>query len=278
MIERLVVGVMAIALAGSTAQDDPTRTDTTPEVTDTGYTVQASDAGSLTVVDAPRSSPVGTWIECSYFHLASIDAPVELTASVVPRVWGVYQLACWHEPDHVVVAGYPVVVQYDPLDPVPGLVDVVDVAEFALSRLDLESPTVELSPATAQIVGIETWLAVVSELDYPEVTAQAGLAWATVRTTFVDAVWELGDGSTVTCDEEVDVVWDPSLTGEQQASACTYAFVETSPEGGYRASATVTWAFDWINNEAPDGFVPWTTLSLTTPVTIEVDQLQAVIR
>ena len=172
-------------------------------LTDTGFVVQASEIGSLRLVDEPRSAPVGVWIECFHFPLASIDVPVDSVGEpVIPRAGGVYHLACWYEPGHDLVPGHPVVILFDPLEPVPGLVDVIDVAEFAQSRLDLDPPAIELSPAARQVVGIETWLAVTSELEYLDVTAQAGLAWATVRTTFRDVTWDLGDGSTLTCTDD----------------------------------------------------------------------------
>ena len=63
--------------------------------------------------------------------------------------------------------GYPVIVLFDPLEPVPGLVDVIDVAEFAQSRLDFDSPAIELSPAVRQVVGVETWLDTVLGLETP---------------------------------------------------------------------------------------------------------------
>lgn len=251
----------------------------TPVITDTGFVVQASDFASLIVVDEPRSTPVGVWIQCSHFAVASIDAPVDVvTDPVIPHAGAAYSLSCWYEPDHDLVPGYPVIVLFDPLEPVPGLVDVIDVAEFAQSRLDFDSPAIELSPEVRQVVGVETWLAVTSELEYPDVTAQAGLAWATVRTTFREALWNLGDGSTLSCTEDATTTWNQTVPIDDQTSACVHTYVESSADAGYSASATVTWSLEWMNSEAPDGFVPWATFSLTTPLVIDVVQLQAVIR
>ena len=251
----------------------------TPVITDTGFVVQASEFASLIVVNEPRSTPVGVWIECSHFAVASIDAPVDAVAHpVIPHAGAAYSLSCWYEPDHDPVPGYPVIVLFDPLEPVPGLVDIIDVAEFAQSRLDFDSPAIELSPAVRQVVGVETWLAVTSELEYLDVTAQAGLAWATVRTTFREAVWDLGDGSTLSCTDDAATTWNQTIPTEDQTSVCVHTYIESSADAGYGASATVTWSLEWINNEAPDGFVPWATFSLTTPLVIDVVQLQAVIR
>jgi hypothetical protein len=256
----------------------PDGSQATPNVTDRGFIVQASDVRSLRLVDEPGSYPVGSWIECAYLHVASFDMPIELAEPVVPRRGLIYDLWCWHRPGDGTVNGYPIVVAYDPSDPVPGLVDVVDVAEFARNQIEFEVPTSELSPAERQVVGVETWLAITSELDYPDVTAQAGLAWATVRTRFRDVVWDLGDGSTVICSEDATRTWDTSLGLDDQDSACTHTYVESSAEDGYLVTATVTWVLEWINNQAPDVFVPWATVSLSTPLIVPVDQLQAVIR
>ena len=269
--------------AESTARrSEPARSadaEATPVIVDTGFLVQASEIGSLTLVDEPRSVPMGVWIECSHFAVASMDAPVDVVSNpLIPHTGAAYSLSCWYEPNHDLVPGHPVIVLFDPLEPVPGLVDVIDVAEFAQSRLDFDPPAIELSPPARQVVGVETWLAVTSELEYPDVTAQAGLAWATVRTTFVDVAWDLGDGSTLTCTDDATTTWNRSVPIDDQASACNHTYVESSADSGYRSSATVTWSLEWINHEAPDRFVPWTTLSLTTPLVIEVQQLQAVIR
>jgi hypothetical protein len=264
--------------AGSVLSAPKSAAEATPVLTDSGFVVQASEAWSLTVVDGPSSTPVGAWIECSYLSIPSVDAPIESLGPVVPWAGGAFDLWCWHEPDHVAVAGYPQVVLYNPLEPVPGLVDVIDVAEYAQSQIEFEPPAMQFSPAERQVVGIETWLAVTSELDYPDVSAQAGLAWATVRTRFRDAVWDLGDGSVLTCTDDATTTWDPTAAVDQQTSDCTHTYVESSADSGYPASVTVTWALEWTNNDAPDVFVPWTTFSLATPVSIAVDQLQAVIR
>jgi hypothetical protein len=88
------------------------------------------------------------------------------------------------------------------------------VAEFAQSQIDFDPPASVLSPSGRQIVGVATWLAVTSELEDPDVTAQAGLAWATVRTRFVEAVWDLGDGAVVTCTDDVATTWNPAVDAD----------------------------------------------------------------
>ena len=269
--------VFGVLMATASVAGAATEIDARPTLTETGFVVQASEYGSLRLVEAPRDHPVGSWIECSHLAVPSFDAPVDVvTDPVVPRAGGVYSLWCWYEPDHDVVPGYPTIVQFDPIEPVPGLVDAVDVAEFAQSRLDLVAPEPGLSPPLVQIVGVETWLAVVSDIEYADVTAQAGRAWATVRTTFRDVVWEMGDGSVVTCVADATTTWNPLADGGQR-SACTHTYVDSSPVG-YQASVTATWTLTWVNNESPVDFVPWATISLTSPVTIDVIELQAVIR
>lgn len=276
---EMAAAVLTAMSAGPVALAQGSAAEATPVITDTGFVVQASEAWALTLVDEPRSTPVGAWIECSHFNSPSVDAPIEdLGHPVIPWAGAALDLWCWHEPEHVVVAGYPQIVLFDPLEPVPGLVDVVDVAEYAQSQIDFEPPASELSPSERQIVGIETWLAVTSELEYPDVSAQAGLAWATVRTRFRDAVWDLGDGSVLTCTVDATTRWDPIAAADQQASRCAHTYVGSSAVTGYPASVTVTWMLEWTNNQAPDVFVPWATLSLTTPVAVLVDQLQAAIR
>ena len=276
MILRVLILAVVLAGTASVAGAD-TVVDAGPTLTDTGFIVQASEYGSLRVVDGPRAAPVGAWIECSHFAVPSFDAPVEVVVDpVIPRVGAAYSLWCWYEPAHELVPGYPVIVLFDPFEPVPGLVDVVDVAEFAESQIDLAAPEPQLSPPFVQVVGIETWLAVTSELEYPDTTAQAGLAWATVRTTFRDAVWNLGDGSVITCVADAATTWDPRAIGEQR-SACTHTYIDSSP-AGYEADVTASWTLTWVSNESPVDFVPWATVSLTTPITIDVIELQAVIR
>jgi hypothetical protein len=189
-----------------------------------------------------------------------------------------FVLWCLH-PDDSVVAGYPVLVVYDPSDPVPGAaVSTEEAARFALQRVAFDPPTSELSPAGRQVVGVETWLAVTSRLEYADVTAQAGPVWSTVRPVFRDARWRLGDGRTVVCTADATTVWVAGLPSSEQSSDCTHVYDRSSGGSGYSASVVVTWTILWRNDRDPVAWRVFDTLSLTTPVSIGVDSLQTAIR
>ena len=239
--------------------------------------VHAGAPGSLTVVDAPRRGGGGPVIRCMWHELVFHPDGSVTSRPVHPVEGKGFVIWCWF-PDDSVVAGYPVLVVYDPADPVPGAaVAAEDAARFALARIDFERPGPELSPRGRQIPGVPTWLGVTSQLDYDPVTAQAGPVWATVRPVLRHVSWDTGDGTTVVCTTDAATTW--SVGGSpQQSSACTHVYERSSGHEPHRVVATASWTILWRNDRDPTGWRVFDTLSISTTIAVEVAALQAAIR
>ncbi|MFQ5558902.1 MAG: hypothetical protein ACE5GB_15525, partial [Acidimicrobiales bacterium] len=227
----------------------------------------------------------GPRIRCGYFQVVSIDTPIDVARTPIdsPIPGFPYTLSCWYQPPGEAagdtVGGYPRIVFFEPSTPAgPDLVSTAQVTAFAREHMRFEPPVPALAPADRQIVGIQTWLAVTSQLDYTPVTAQAGLVWATVRASFRDVTWILGDGSELVCTADATTLWDPDLPGDAQHSDCTHVYTDASGEAPYEASVTVNWQVDVRDNTNPATWRPYETFELTTALAIPVDEIQAVIR
>ena len=244
-------------------------------------TVEAAYRDSMdlvTVVD--RGGPAPDPIRCGFYEFV----PDIIEFFPVPREYAERianpLIHCWwdnggfDDPWTFPLPGYPQ--PWDPTGPPPGpIVTHEEVSEFAADSIAFELPTPETSPTLDQVVGIPTWLAVTSTLDYPQVSAQAGNVWAIVTPTFSHVVWTMGNGDEVTCTADADTTWDPD-GGDDQTSECTYLY-ETNGEGEpVTVRATVFWDLSRETNET-GGVVPWITVSQFTDVVINVRELQAVI-
>ncbi len=170
-------------------------------------------------------------------------------------------------------------VVFNPGDPLAGnAVGVEEIARFAVDSEVFESPAPVLSPPQQQVVGIDTWLAVSSQLAYPELSAQAGDAWVTVRPVLRDAVWDLGDGESVRCTTDIDKRWDPAASGSNQSTRCSHLFEQATRSGGRTGRVAVSWTILEITNEHPYAWTTWGVVTLASPVVFDITELQSAIR
>lgn len=260
------------------AQDDPAPDDpTTTEWGDNILVVTAAAPGTLELTDTPGAPDSGPVIYCAWFELviggSTLD-PVQLTD---PTIGDTYLFNCWYIDvwaDRY--PGYPIVAVYDPVVDPPGpLITTPTAARFALDSIEFEVPTVVTSPADVHLVGIPSWFAVDSELDYAPASAQAGPVWATVRPVFRDVTWQLGDGTQLVCTADATTRWDPSGPA-RQTSSCAHTF-RSGAIADAPTTATVHWTV-WQRTDRTDGaWVPWGTVELATTVDLTVIDLQAAI-
>jgi len=244
-------------------------------IVDSTLLVWAGSESDLVITGSPGSSG-GRLILCSWHDIGhAVDAPA--LGGVENLVEGhYYYIECHFSDDESIVAGYPITASYIVGD-TPGIAaDTAEVARFAVDHLDFESPLPALSPAGDQIVGVETWLAVTSQLDYPSISADAGPVWATVRPVFRSVTWNMGNGDRVTCTREggATTVWDRHGSANQHSN-CTYVY-GANGAGEFAVSATITWDILQRNDQNPDEH-PWGSLTLGTALTVPVRELQAVI-
>jgi len=187
---------------------------------------------------------------------------------------------CFFIDTRAAIAGYPRV--WDPT-PTPGaqppLIDLVELEIWARNQLTFTPPTPQLSPAGDQFVGIASWLAITSELDYAPISAQAGPIWITATPVFRNATWDMGNSDQVACTDDVAAVWHPDRP--DQTSTCTYVY-ESNGAGAVvetEITATATWTILTVTSDDPEGAAPRPsgTVSRSTTFTTDVRELQAVI-
>ena len=187
---------------------------------------------------------------------------------------------CFFIDTRAAIAGYPRV--WDPT-PTPGaqppLIDLVELEIWARNQLTFTPPTPPLSPAGDQFVGIASWLAITSELDYAPISAQAGPIWITATPVFRNATWDMGNSDQVACTDDVAAVWHPDRP--DQTSTCTYVY-ESNGAGAVvetEITATATWTILTVTSDDPEGAAPRPsgTVSRSTTFTTDVRELQAVI-
>jgi hypothetical protein len=135
----------------------------------------------------------------------------------------------------------------------PVLIDPVTLAEKAIEHMDLVSPTIGMTPLTAGaplLVGMDAWLWVenAGPHGYGPITrtATAGPVSVTATAKVTKVVWDLGDGSRLTC-RNAGTPWSPD-TGTGASPTCGHRYLTPStaePNGTFTVRATAHWRVDW---------------------------------
>ncbi|MCI3273360.1 ATP/GTP-binding protein [Streptomyces cylindrosporus] len=132
-------------------------------------------------------------------------------------------------------------------------VDPEQLAREAVDKMLLTGPDVASPRATGRyVVGMPMWMWVnESPTTYGPNSASASLAGVTVTATAkVSKIdWQMGDGSTVTCNGP-GTVYTASY-GKQQSPTCGHTYTRTSASqsgGKYAVTAKATWTVDWQVN------------------------------
>lgn len=129
-------------------------------------------------------------------------------------------------------------------------VDPAAVGQQAVSKLSMPTPTIEMAPpaGSPQLVGVATWMWIeLGAWQGLSATATAGTVTAIATATPSKVVWDMGDGSELTCDgpgTPYDAS-DPNATTD-----CSYTW--TQP-GSYQVTATVYWSVAWTAAGAAGG-------------------------
>jgi hypothetical protein len=135
----------------------------------------------------------------------------------------------------------------------PTLVDPVALAERAVERMELVAPRIGMTPMTPGaplLVGMDAWLWI--DNDGPHAfgpitrSATAGPTTVSATATVTKVVWDMGDGSTVTC-RSAGTPWRPAL-GTGPSPSCGYRYESASAgerDGSFTVRATAHWRVDW---------------------------------
>ena len=149
----------------------------------------------------------------------------------------------------------------------------VVVAEQAVKTLGLTSAVIEMAPPDGhpQLVNVATWLWVNPTTWHPvTATATAGPVTTTATATPTKVIWDMGDGSTVTC-VGPGTPYDPSAPNA--TSTCSYTW---STAGTYTVTATIYWSVTWSAVGAAGGGTLGVQAGPASRVTVQVVQSEAI--
>ena len=149
----------------------------------------------------------------------------------------------------------------------------VVVAEQAAKTLGLTSAVIEMAPPDGhpQLVNVATWLWVNPATWHPvTATATAGPVTTTATATPTKVIWDMGDGSTVTC-VGPGTPYDPSTPNA--TSICSYTW---STAGTYTVTATIYWSVTWSAVGAAGGGTLGVQAGPASRVTVQVVQSEAI--
>lgn len=274
LVATITIVVLSCTAPRAVAQEGPAHDVTLDTIVlDRTLVVTAGSTSSLRIAPTPGRG-AGPTIECTWFSL-DIDAVtltlVQETNLTVDRA---YLLWCWRLGDggeRTSLPGHPVVRTYTgpgiPGDPA----DVDDVSEFALDALEVAAPDVAISPAGRQLVGVETWLGVASDLDYDAIHAHAGPVWVSVRPEPMSVTWDMGDGDHVTCpvtDAVAIETWSAATPPR-----CAHVYERSADDA--TLTGTVTWQVRRRTFLEPE-WQDWRELAISTSVAIAIGELQTV--
>jgi hypothetical protein len=173
----------------------------------------------------------------------------------------------------------PIPLEWVVATPPPLAVNVALLALEAESKLPLDPPTIETAPpsGTTQLVGVPTWLWIGSgSWQDRSATATAGTVVATATAEPAKVVWNMGDGTQVTCDGP-GTVYDPSAPNA--ATDCSYTWTQPSSSatnGEFTVTATVYWQVAWTAAGAPGGGTFGLVAGPTTQQEVRVTESQAI--
>lgn len=278
----LLTPTLAVGSPAGAQEDGPTRT----EWQDPTLVITATAPGTPALTDTPGAPSDGPRYYCGWFSLdiTSTDIAARLVSD--PTVGDTYVFNCWSTQPWVdPYPGYPVVAVFDPVVDPPGpLITAPEVARFAVDSIDFAPPSVVTSPAGVQVIGVPSWFAVDSALDYAPASAQAGPVWATVRPVFREVEWAFADGERLVCATDATTVWRI----ENDHSTCRHTFTSlpasapsaSGPGSGpvtMPTSATVRWTVWERTDRTAGAWRQWGVIGLTTTFDLPIVDLQAVI-
>ncbi|MEZ0092485.1 ATP/GTP-binding protein [Streptacidiphilus sp. EB129] len=161
-----------------------------------------------------------------------------------------------------------------------GTVDVAALAQQAVKNMALVGPAIGIAPKPGgkSLVGLPVWLwDNVAPTTWGPNTAQAAAGGVTVTATgsVTQIVWNMGDGSTVTCTT-------PGVAYQQyfgaQTPACGHVYTVGSgkqPGGAYAITATATWVVNWTATTGQTGQITVTRQSQSSAIIGELQVLNS---
>jgi hypothetical protein len=129
-------------------------------------------------------------------------------------------------------------------------IDPAALAQRAVDKMKLTGPDIASPhPAGRYVVGMPMWLWVNQSATTHgpnSASATAGGVTVTATAKVSKIVWEMGDGSAVTC-RGPGTTYQVSF-GRQESPSCGHTYTRTSasePRAAYTVTATATWSVGW---------------------------------
>jgi hypothetical protein len=271
----------AAAPASAGGQDTAGSADATKDAHGNPVVIAMSDLDKPAL---PGRRGTGT-VTCVWFENAVHDpvgdgdpvgrqpgSPVDWSVGLVEDDW--YFLHCTNADGVVVREGWR---QWTPAD---AQTLATELAYEAARELPIPYPRPALSPAigTDQLVGLTTWLWIESGTWRPlDATAAVPGLSATATATPTTVTWDMGDGTTVTCDGP-GTPYNAAIGDDAQSTDCSHTYIHTSDDqadGAYAATVTIEWGIAWTATNGQAGTLPST--SRTTTFSVPVTERQAVV-
>jgi hypothetical protein len=219
----------------------------------------------------PCTASTGIWSNAKQCYLRLDPAPQNTTPTSKPGAW----YLC-HPPEHTIdgITEFNVWIDGRPLVAVnPG-----QLARQILARLQLRRVGIGITPTPGHmgVLGLPTYLWVIDPgphtLGPISDSATAGGVTVTLTARVDHVVWDLGDGTTITCTGPGTPYQDSF--GAQPSPTCghTYAHPSTNvPGGAYPVTATAVWDVAWTGG-GQAGAIPF---DVTSRTTVRIGEVQA---
>jgi hypothetical protein len=173
----------------------------------------------------------------------------------------------------------PIPLQWVVAPPTPVAANVGLLALLAKSKLALATPTIQTAPPSGQtqLVGVPTWLWIgPGPWQDMNATATAGAVVVTATAIPAKVVWNMGDGTQVSCNGP-GVAYNPNTPSA--TTDCSHTWAQPSsgePGGDYQVTATVYWQVAWTAAGAPGGGAFGLVAGPTTTQQVRVTESQAI--
>lgn len=168
----------------------------------------------------------------------------------------------------------------DPNTPPPVVLTPQQVAYIAFARLKLTAPTPGVGPPPSinewkmAAVGYPLWLWGEGDIDPAPVSDSVGGLSVSLEAHVSKIVFDMGDGSKVTC-RGAGQKWTRSVLPGQKSPVCGHVYAKPSlPRGPYKITATTHWAVAWTVT-GQRGVIPFVQVASNA---LPVGELQVLVR
>ncbi|MDF3141060.1 ATP/GTP-binding protein [Streptomyces sp. T21Q-yed] len=194
-----------------------------------------------------------------------------------PDDGAVYTRTCWTTEEFIGLNVNNTVTTFWAAAPPPA-VDPAVLAQQAVDKMTLKGPDIASPRAAGKyVIGVPMWMWVnqAATTYGPNIaSASAGGITVTATAKVTKIVWNMGDGSTVTCNGPGTLYTESK--GMAESPTCGHTFSKTSADAGgkFKLTATSTWSIDW--EVAGGGGGGQLTEVRQSQVQVAVGELQAV--